>query len=116
MSNNHLIIGLGGTGGRVIRAFRKTIFQEHRNVEPRHYDEKQGVWLPAVARIGYLYVDSNSNDLDNTEDWKVLGQSVKLDPDSQLLISDANVQSVFENSSRSPGVAPGRVIKRRFAR
>jgi len=106
MSNNHLIIGLGGTGGRVISAFRKTIFQEHRNVDPRHWDEKTQTWLPPVARIGYLYVDSNGNDLENTGSWKVLGQSVKLDPDSLLPISDADVQSVFANSSRSPGIAP----------
>ena len=30
MSTNHLIIGLGGTGGKIIRAFRKTLFQEFR--------------------------------------------------------------------------------------
>jgi len=106
MSNNHLIIGLGGTGGRVISAFRKTVFQEHRNIEPRHWDEKAQTWLPAVARIGYLYVDSNGNDLENTGSWKVLGQSVKLDPDSRLLISDADVRTVFANSSRSPGTSP----------
>jgi len=31
MSNNHLIIGLGGTGGKIIRAFKKVIFQEFRS-------------------------------------------------------------------------------------
>lgn len=30
MSANHLIIGLGGTGAKIIRSFRKTIFQEFR--------------------------------------------------------------------------------------
>ncbi len=107
MSNNHLIIGLGGTGGRVIRAFRKTVFQEHRNTEPCKWDEKTKTWLPPVARLGYLYVDSNAADLEGNNDaWKVLGHSVKLPPDSLLQISDADVQSVFSNSVRSPGIAP----------
>ena len=107
MSNNHLIIGLGGTGGRIIRAFRRTIFQEHRNVEPCQWDEKTSKWLPPVARIGYLYVDSNGADLEGNDDaWKVLGQSVKLDPDSLLQVSDADVQSVFSNSVRNPGISP----------
>ena len=107
MSKNHLIIGLGGTGGRVIRAFRRTVFQEHRNVEPRIWDEQSQTWLPAISRIGYLYVDSNAHDLEgNTNAWKVLGHSVKLEPDSLLQISDANVQTVFANSARNPGISP----------
>jgi hypothetical protein len=45
--SNHLIIGLGGTGGKIIRAFRKIIFQEFREPDPRD------------VHIGYLYVDSD---------------------------------------------------------
>lgn len=109
MSNNHLIIGLGGTGGRIILAFRKTIYQEHRDktLQPRKRDDQANTWSPAVARIGYLYVDSNSRDLEgNDAEWKVLGQSVKLDPESQLSIRDANVEKVFESSIGTPGIAP----------
>ena len=46
MSTNHLIIGLGGTGGKVIRELRKTLFQEFR-----------GKRLEKV-NLGYLCVDS----------------------------------------------------------
>ena len=45
---NHLVIGLGGTGGKIIRALRKTLHQE---------------WLgnTGVANnVGYLYVDSST--------------------------------------------------------
>lgn len=31
---NHLIIGLGGTGGKVIRELRKRIYEEFRSNEP----------------------------------------------------------------------------------
>src|ERR1700676_4469351 len=34
MRPNHFIIGLGGTGGKIIRAFRKAIYQEFREGSP----------------------------------------------------------------------------------
>ena len=49
MSKNHLIIGLGGTGGKIIRAFRNTIYQEFRQTDP-----------PEVA-LGYGLRDRWSN-------------------------------------------------------
>ena len=45
---NHLLIGLGGTGGKVLRELRKRIYEEYRSHEPGN-----GVFL------GYLYVDSS---------------------------------------------------------
>ena len=64
---NHLIIGLGGTGGRILRSFRKTIFQEFR--EPS----------PSNLHVEYLYVDS-SREMMRSDDptWKILGNSVQL--------------------------------------
>ena len=32
--SNHLIIGLGGTGGKVLREFRKRVYEEFRSNEP----------------------------------------------------------------------------------
>ena len=93
MANNHLIIGLGGTGGKIIRAFRKTIFQEFRSVDP------DGV------NLTYLYVDS-SDEMMNPDDptWRLLGRSVQLGPGSQLKISDANLQSRLDNIESYPGI------------
>ena len=45
---NHFIIGLGGTGGKIIRALRKSLYQEFH-----------GSPIPDVG-ISYLYVDSSS--------------------------------------------------------
>jgi hypothetical protein len=80
MSTNHLIIGLGGTGGKVIRELRKTLFQEFR-----------GKRLEKV-NLGYLYVDS-SQEMMGIDDptWKILGTSVQLDPGQQVLIREANL-------------------------
>lgn len=32
--SNHLIIGLGGTGGKVLRELRKRIYEEYHSNEP----------------------------------------------------------------------------------
>lgn len=54
---NHLVIGLGGTGGSVLRALRKRIYEEFRSNDPK-----------GSANIEYLYVDSSLADLNNEED------------------------------------------------
>ena len=91
---NHLIIGLGGTGGKVIRALRKTIFQEFRG-DP-----------PPQVNIQYLYVDSDQSmmRLDHP-DWKILGHSVQLDKNQQLSIQgDADLASHLDNINSLPGI------------
>jgi hypothetical protein len=94
---NHLLIGLGGTGGKIIRAFRKTIYQEFRQVEPD----------PATAHIGYLYLDS-SDELMKLEDstWKILDKSVQLGADSQVLIKGQSLRNILENVHQYPGIEP----------
>lgn len=92
---NHVIVGLGGTGGKVIRALRKLIFQEFRSEEP------EGVPL------GWLYVDS-SDELMAPDDasWKTLGVSVQLPAASQLLITDANLAARLDDLDSYPGIKP----------
>jgi hypothetical protein len=93
---NHLIIGLGGTGGKVIRAFRKTVFMELRG-EP----------LPADTKVEYLYVDSNNHEMEGQQElWKVFDRSIALDNDSLLKLRTGNVLAMFDESTRSPGISP----------
>lgn len=47
LKNNHIIIGLGGTGGKIIKAFRKRLYQD--------YSPEEREKLP----IGFVYVDSS---------------------------------------------------------
>ena len=85
MPANHLVIGLGGTGGKVIRALRKSIFQEFGNESP-------GV------NLAYLYIDSSEEMMaPDDPSWKTLGTSVQLARRSQLLIQDANLRSRLDN-------------------
>jgi hypothetical protein len=44
---NHLLIGLGGTGGKIIRSLRKAVFPHFRGEQPKG------------ANLRYLYIDSS---------------------------------------------------------
>ena len=89
---NHLIIGLGGTGGSIIRALRKRIYEEFRALDPT-----------GSANIEYLYVDSSLADLNNEEDWQVLGASVQLQPAQRLSINGLSA-GVLDNIENFPGI------------
>src|SRR5260370_26582128 len=95
MISNHLIIGLGGTGGRILRALRKSVYQEFRGQDPVN------------VNIRYLYVDS-SEEMMAADDlsWKVSGESVQLSGPSQLKISAANLAAVLDNLESYPGICP----------
>jgi len=95
MSANHLIVGLGGTGGKIIRSFRKTIYQEFRKENP------DGV------NVGYLYVDSSKEMMDMDDpSWKILGVSVQLNKKSQLLLQGEDLGRRLENLNEFPGIKP----------
>ncbi|HLI76429.1 MAG TPA: tubulin-like doman-containing protein [Acidobacteriaceae bacterium] len=92
---NHLIIGLGGTGGNIIRSFRKTVYQAFSSD------------LPPAVNVQYLYVDS-SDEFMQPEDpsWKILGHSVQLPQRNQLLIQGMNLKNVIDNLNQYPGLKP----------
>jgi Tubulin like len=95
MPSNHLVIGLGGTGGKILRSFRKTIFQNFRSEDPK------GV------NVRYLYVDSSDEMMRHDDPtWKILGQSVQLKKTSQLLITGLNLAQVLDNVGNFPGISP----------
>ncbi len=90
---NHLIIGLGGTGGKIIRSFRKMIYQNFRKENPDK------------VHIAYLYMDSSSEMMDlNDPEWKVLGHSVQLGKNSQMKIGGANLHTILDNIQNYPGI------------
>ena len=92
---NHIIVGLGGTGGKVIRSFRKLIYTEFRQEAPTGVD------------VGYLYLDSSKEmmALDDPS-WKVLGTSVQLPVASQLLITGEDLSARLANIQTYPGIKP----------
>jgi len=92
MSNNHLIIGLGGSGGKIIRHLRKTI---ERNKEAQEQ---------STARFAYLYIDTSHDELDKKEEWKVLGKEVDLNRSEYLINTASNVRPVLDDPESFPGL------------
>jgi hypothetical protein len=94
MTKNHIIIGLGGTGGKIIKAFRKQVFLQFRDLNPKD------------VNIEYLYVDSDPIiDKQSDPSWKILGKSVQLPQSNLLNIQGANVQTRLDNLHDYPGIA-----------
>ena len=93
---NHLIIGIGGTGGRVLAAYRKLIFEKYNgNLKP------DNLW------INYLYVDSSVSDLKmEGNQWNVMGKSVKLEDRQVLAIPAADLSSYVNNRNRYSYLSP----------
>lgn len=89
---NHLIIGLGGTGGKVIREFRKRVFEEFRRNEPGN-----GIF------VDYVYVDSSVEDLNDRNGWRVLGKSVHLGESQKVNINGIST-SALDNIKMFPGL------------
>jgi hypothetical protein len=94
---NHIIIGLGGTGGRVLAAYRKLMFEKFNgDVKPKD------MW------IDYLYMDSSEQDLKMKDpaQWSIMGKDIALDEDSVVKIPAANLRDYVENRSRFKYLAP----------
>ncbi len=94
MSNNHLIVGLGGTGGKIIRQIRKTI-ERNNDAQGRSVSD---------ARFEYLYVDTSSDELDKKEEWKVLGKEIDLARSQYLINRAGDVRPVLEDPGSFPGL------------
>jgi hypothetical protein len=93
--HNHLVIGLGGTGGNIIRSLRKLVFQNFRQEDPDN------------VNLRYLYVDTSAEMMGAGDpSWKILGRSVQLPERSQMLITGMDFRNVVDNLSNFPGISP----------
>lgn len=93
MSNNHLILGLGGTGGKIIRELRKTI-ERSKDASGNSISD---------ANFKFLYVDTSRDELEKVDQWSVLGTDVSLKRAEQLTFTASNLQPVLND----PGAYPG---------
>ena len=89
---NHLIIGLGGTGGKILRAMRKRIYEEFGTNNP-----------DMNTQLGYIYVDSDPKDLKDDASWNYMGNSVKLAPNEKVNINGM-AGGVLGNLMAFPGI------------
>jgi len=90
---NHLIIGLGGTGGKVLKAFRKRLWAE--------YSDEERAKLP----IGFVYVDSTDEMMQpNDVTFRVHGQDASFTNSEFVNIKGVELDTVFRNPSGFPGL------------
>lgn len=91
---NHILIGIGGTGGKVLKAFRKRLWEEFPKVEDRRK-------LP----IGFVYVDS-TDEMMKPDDptWRVLGQSAQFEESEFVNIKTTDLDMILNNPDAFPGL------------
>jgi hypothetical protein len=95
MTSNHLVVGLGGTGGKILRALRKNVYQEFGGQDPAH------------VNLRYLYVDSSDEMMGAADaSWKILGESLQLTESSRLKLSAAGLPAVLDNLESYPAICP----------
>lgn len=110
--SNHLIIGLGGTGGKIIRNIRKAIYRDWRptgnaaSTEDHTLDQVERA-TPTGVRIDYLYVDSSREHMkDDDPDWKILGENLQLTPSSQCHLKGSDLPTILQDVHARPELAP----------
>lgn len=102
---NHIFIGLGGTGGRIIYAVRRAICQQYPGAggEPRTRRDDGTFGAPEVG-VGFLYLDSHSDELSMAH--SCLGEPITLDPRWRLSIREGNLEDLVEKQRELPNITP----------
>jgi len=90
---NHILIGLGGTGGRVLKAFKKRLFQEFTSEERKK--------LP----IGFLYVDTDPELMHNDKSWYVFGESAQFHKSEWVYLKEGvQIEQILASPNSYPGL------------
>ena len=93
MNSNHILIGLGGTGGKVLKAFRKRLWAE--------FNDEERAKLP----IGFVYVDSTKEMMGKDDvTFRVHGKDASFTPSEFVYIKGVDLDMVIKNSSGFPGL------------
>lgn len=89
------MIGIGGTGYKVLRDFRKRLWADVSDARARRN-------LP----VRFLYIDSDEQmrpaNLAGNPDLRVNGQDTAITPDEYLDIKNVDLNTVFDNLSSYP--------------
>lgn len=96
-NSNHILVGLGGTGGKILREFKMRMFEEFPEQEERN---KQSVAL--------LYVDSTDEMMPKDgrprADFRVMGQDASFTNNEFLNIKAIDVAHLLDNINNYPSV------------
>ena len=93
-SPNHILVGLGGTGGKVLKAIRKRIYQEFPNDEERDR-----------LSIGFVYVDSTREMMTPGDpSFRVMGKDASFTESEFVDIKSVDLKQILDNVSNYPGL------------
>ena len=96
-NSNHILVGLGGTGGKILRAFKMRMFEEFPTQEERKK-------LP----VALLYVDSTEEmmpqDGKARPDFRVMGQDASFTRKEFLNIKAVDVEHILDHIGNYPSV------------
>ena len=96
-NSNHILVGLGGTGGKILRAFKMRMFEEF----PTQDERKK---LP----VALLYVDSTEEmmpqDGKARPDFRVMGQDASFTRNEFLNIKAVDVEHILDHIGNYPSV------------
>lgn len=97
VTGNHILVGLGGTGGKILRAFKMRMFEEFPTSDER---KKQPVSL--------LYVDSTDEMMPKDgrprPDFRVMGQDASFTNNEFLNIKAVDVEYILDHIGNYPSV------------
>lgn len=92
--NNHILVGLGGTGGKILKAFKMRMFEEFP-------DNKERTSQP----VALLYIDSTDEMMGiGRPDFNVMGRDASFKQNEFLYIKDVDVTSILDNINNYPSV------------
>ena len=93
-SENHILVGLGGTGGKILKAFKMRMFEEFPDAKER---DKQPVAL--------LYVDSTREMMGiGRPDFRVMGLDASFEESEFLNIKDVDIEHILNHIDNYPAI------------
>lgn len=96
-NSNHILVGLGGTGGKILRAFKMRMYEEFPMQEERNS-------LP----VALMYVDSTTEmmpkDGKPRADFRVMGQDASFSNNEFLNIKAVDVEHILDHIDNFPSV------------
>lgn len=93
VTNNFILVGLGGTGGKVLKAFKKRMFQEF------------SADIREKIPVGFVYVDTTDEMMrPGDKTWYVLGEDAQFKNNEFVFIKGVDLDQIFSNPSGFPGL------------
>ena len=93
VNSNYILVGLGGTGGKVLKAFKKRMFQE--------FSAEERAKIP----VGFVYVDTTDEMMrPGDKTWYVLGENAQFNTNEFVFIKGVDLDQIFANPTGFPGL------------